>query len=420
MTFIPRPVYGTVTVSIKSNGHYGVEDPIQWPQFMEENPRYAWLAAVSRKPEDEQDPRRAMWEALLEHDFELVNQQEPTFFGTVRKPRLNCLRSLVGDTTRRVESFEMENGRRDELHLLHRTMSDAFDRLDFPTTYRNMIRQHACVQRYWMLTHAWLEWHVHIWRNFKIADEDLSPRPPVRDDLMGAFTTSPTVTQKLYGAGIPVWLTRVVDALMPDDILESVVPFTLPSGFPLDDGNVFPSAKAYVGLAGREHLSFIHKDSHCYDDIERLALPVFSAPRPFRYSFKKQVPVPAGPLTHPEAQSSTRSVAITTQVPSASQIPNSAVLQQPDRYDLEATASSSSQVVTSKGQPSRYAPCTPLCLFCADQQITYHTQRPQYATRAYKETCQRPVPEIREEESEEAYARSEGPFCGPSASIHAA
>ena len=47
MTYIPRPVYGMITVSVKSNGHYGMEDPIQWPQFMEEHPRYAWLKPQS-------------------------------------------------------------------------------------------------------------------------------------------------------------------------------------------------------------------------------------------------------------------------------------------------------------------------------------------------------------------------------------
>ncbi|KAF7798396.1 hypothetical protein EIP86_009617 [Pleurotus ostreatoroseus] len=273
MTYIPRPVYGMITVSVKSNGHYGMEDPIQWPQFMEEHPRYAWLAAVSRKPEDTQDPRLVMWEALREADFQLVDQNSPKRFGIVGKTRLDRLRLLVNDATRRVENFEMENGRRDdsELHWLKTHMSDAFDRLDYPSTFRDMIRQHACVQRFWMLTHAWLEWHVHIWHNYKITDEDTSPRPPVRDDLMGAFTTSPIVAQRLLGGGIPVWFSRLVEMIVPDDVLESVVPFTDPSGFPLDDGNLFPPTKSYVGLAGKEHVAFIQRYSQTYEDSHRIS-----------------------------------------------------------------------------------------------------------------------------------------------------
>lgn len=34
MEYIPHPVVGELAITRRANGHFGVHDPIQWPQFI--------------------------------------------------------------------------------------------------------------------------------------------------------------------------------------------------------------------------------------------------------------------------------------------------------------------------------------------------------------------------------------------------
>ncbi|THG97080.1 hypothetical protein EW026_g4855, partial [Hermanssonia centrifuga] len=50
--WIPRPVYGMVSVSLRHDARFGIHDPILWPQVFVKQSRYSWLCAVMLTNED--------------------------------------------------------------------------------------------------------------------------------------------------------------------------------------------------------------------------------------------------------------------------------------------------------------------------------------------------------------------------------
>ncbi len=151
-------------------------------------------------------------------------------------------------------------------------MKDALDRLSFPATYCDMTRQHACVQRFWLMTSAWLEWHVNIFQNFHLDVIDRMAAVRVRDNLIGAFTTSPVFAKCLFDADIPVWFARTIDHLTMGDVVLQVVDFEQPTELTLEEG-IFSDTRGFLGISGDAHLTFLIHNCHHYADVEPTLLP---------------------------------------------------------------------------------------------------------------------------------------------------
>ncbi|KAI0758546.1 hypothetical protein BC629DRAFT_1597973 [Irpex lacteus] len=48
MTFIPEPPSGSVVVRAKTDGKFGKEDPLNWPQSFADDPRVDFLSCIPR------------------------------------------------------------------------------------------------------------------------------------------------------------------------------------------------------------------------------------------------------------------------------------------------------------------------------------------------------------------------------------
>ncbi|PSS28485.1 hypothetical protein PHLCEN_2v2966 [Hermanssonia centrifuga] len=286
MSYIPRPTYGTTWISIKADGHYGQADPTQWPQVLVEKSRFPWFAAVPRYPSLPHQSRfLVMWSLLpltefvpLAHHMKEV-LGDVKLLGTVHQRRREKLEPLVEEIVRKAAEFQTRHGRNRELDCIVTTMKDTFERLNYPSTYRDLVRQHACVQRYWRMAKAWFEWHIDVMKNYTLDDKP-SPRDShVRQHLMGAYTTSPVIAKRLFDLGVPVWFARTVDHLTSQDVIQTVVHFEEPKNIIVEEG-IFTDAKGFLGLAGSEaHLNFIMTNGNHYADLEETMMP---APASFR------------------------------------------------------------------------------------------------------------------------------------------
>lgn len=273
MASVPQPVYGAITVTRQWDGHFGIHDPICWLQAFIGTTRWRYLVAIARKPGNKEDPRLPIWIPLVPAQIKPVKDSSMVKgFGVVSEDFVERLKPVVLGLSRRVNKFRWRRDSHPELEYLETSMREAFDRLSFPSSPRDLIRQVACVQRYWLLTDAWLEFHVHITGLYKFeSDPQRRSREKPRNDLMGGFTTVPEVAQNLFKFGVPVWFMRYPNQFQSCDHVREIVEATAPA-FPTDNG-LFPSSPIYDGWAGEKHFAAIMIHAHAYMDLETTPFP---------------------------------------------------------------------------------------------------------------------------------------------------
>ncbi|KAI0686910.1 hypothetical protein C8T65DRAFT_712258 [Cerioporus squamosus] len=249
--FVPAPHLGLVQVYLCKDYRYGVYDPIQWPQVFSED--FQYLCAIRRRnPTDEQTFRKICDSPSNAGDFEALPGVIFKTLGLLSKTWFAPIDQLVHKLAREVQ----DRAQRTDPHLilLRRTILDARNHiLHFPSTFRDVCVQIHTVQQYWLMCRAYLDFERLINR----ADSD-SPLP-VDTRFMGAFTTHPAITQRLYHSGIPVWHIRprvgldhiVVDAIVVTEQADLVCePF---------ETNASP---VYTGLA-------VNRRAYLYLDVSR-------------------------------------------------------------------------------------------------------------------------------------------------------
>lgn len=175
MSFIPEPLYdvgAVITVSRMPDGHFGSVDPLHWLQMLPSDTSLSWMAAIRRAPFSREHPYICMWHVLKPEDFETQIDHRGIVTEITRGPLLRNVRDIM----RSVEQFKSENGFNEELEWLASTMQNAMDRLIHPSTYRDIVCQHACVQRFYLYATAWLDWHVAIFKLYSC--KTWRPLPP--------------------------------------------------------------------------------------------------------------------------------------------------------------------------------------------------------------------------------------------------
>ncbi|KAJ3531604.1 hypothetical protein NM688_g7551 [Phlebia brevispora] len=267
--YIPQPVVGAIRVVRQRNGHFGIHDPIVWPQVLVNKPRLVYLMAVSRQPNDALDYRLPIWQPLSTKDIVLVPDSFVRGFATVSFPRRRALKFAIDKLVLRARALEEQSpGQHEELQHLVDTMEQAYDRLDFPASERDLIRQHAIVQRFWLMADAWIEFHVHLFGMVKFTDPEARVRNMPRTDLMGAFTNIPDFAQKMFIAGVPVWFIRYEKQLKAEHTILKTVRLQQPHF--REDCGLFSDLPIYEAWSGEGHLLAIAAHAHGYQDLDHV------------------------------------------------------------------------------------------------------------------------------------------------------
>lgn len=259
-----------------ADGHFGSADPIHHPQLLSDSSPNLWIVAIRRQTIEDKHVG-IMWQPLNQSsDFEIM-QTSSLGLGTVTRDFLARSDWARWRLRTHVLSFEFKYGRNRELCWLYDSMQDAVERLDVPATFRDIARQWACVQRYWLYATAWFDWYVGFLGEYQL--EDYIRLHP--SSCMGCFTNSFQLVASLTSRNIPVWLMRTVDKFRGDEIVQQHVSFTLPiECLPFNDKKHFTNNDALLTgrariacLAGDNHIRWINEQASHYFDKESRVVP---------------------------------------------------------------------------------------------------------------------------------------------------
>lgn len=275
--YLPTPTIGQITLERGPDGHFGAGDPILWPQIIAPDSRHPWLPAIRRRPASSSDRHWLLWQVLTrEH---VTAAPRSTLLFVVNTDYRVRLKLIYADITASVDSFELEHGQHQELRWLFTAARDAFFRLGFPATFRDLVCQHVSFRRYCLYVLAWFQWHVVITRHLPLA----TIVPVSTKSLLGGFTTSPAIAQQLFGAGIPVWFLRNPEQLCENEVIMRIENFTPPILYlPFDKPEDLAfHQKEVCGRTGgirvvsgsRSHFDWIHSLASQYADLESTPFP---------------------------------------------------------------------------------------------------------------------------------------------------
>ncbi|OBZ70847.1 hypothetical protein A0H81_09432 [Grifola frondosa] len=268
--FIPRPIIGLVEVRLREDGRYGEVDPIQWPQLFDERlPHYAMIPRCAKDGQFNMHPAPAMWLNAKDSDFVPCGGGSMVEgLGFLRSVAVEALEKPVDHLSKLVTTVFKQRPSR--LAFTEMSMRHACTRLRHcPATRRDIILQVAEVQRYYLETLAYLNWHAEFVDN-PLASPDAVPIT-VADDLMGALTTDPGVVQKLMSAGIPVWYFRRPSQMTQGVVIRRVVGISTPNV--KTEHGMYHGVPIYTGSAGYRHLIAMGRGGHTYHDIASTPYP---------------------------------------------------------------------------------------------------------------------------------------------------
>lgn len=256
--FIPQLHLGFDRVKVRADARFGLHDPIQWPQIF--HPSHKWMSCILRRSTSPLDRLSCMWKTPIPEDFQVTYPHTEIPWGVI-KPHLrrelaSLVDSLYEGCTQAWQSYH------DPLLYRHAVrMRDSLTRLECPSTYRDMLRQVVCVQRFYLYTKAILDW------NTIVAPRMSKPGPhPTLFKYMGAFTNNFEDAQRLFGIGIPVWVLRKPQQLRSDVVVKHLVDLTVPDSIVTEDGEF--GHQIYFGRIGLNHLEAITRYGSQYLDID--------------------------------------------------------------------------------------------------------------------------------------------------------
>ncbi|KAH9856322.1 hypothetical protein C2E23DRAFT_722890 [Lenzites betulinus] len=268
MNFVPQPVIGLIQVHVCEDLRYGLHDPLQWPQILA--PGYEFLAAVPRR-----DSARAAWSPMWwtpqDGDFEPLEGSIFRSLGHIALSSLDRLRPLVKSLSNEVAIHMAREGHSSRLHNLSREMTRAFERLEYlPSTFRDLRIQVRQVQRFWIMTKAYLEYADVVAAASAQVTGDFVPDTA----LMGGFTTDPELVQQLTHAGIPVWFLRPQGSMQKSHV-QCVVLVQEPRPEEIVQQHWLADLPPiYSGLTGAKHIDSVSRAVLSYMDISESPLLV--------------------------------------------------------------------------------------------------------------------------------------------------
>ncbi|KAJ6607242.1 hypothetical protein B0H10DRAFT_2439677 [Mycena sp. CBHHK59/15] len=210
-------------VFLRSNMHYGTDDPALWPQQW--TPEYCHMPLIAKKgARPELD---VMWWDLAPADF-AIGSAVTRGLGRLAPKRLSPFLPPINELI----------GRYTELWCNSPTLAipmfgEIIQHITLPTTFAKMVFAVTSLQRAFLELDA-LYSYMTIYKP-RMSNYLAAPTPPALAQSVGSFTTVPRIAQQLFEAGVPFWLVRPIEVFDTENIL-AVVPLREPR-FGLPDDN---------------------------------------------------------------------------------------------------------------------------------------------------------------------------------------
>ena len=135
---------------------------------MDRDSRYRWIAVIERSPPFPTHSHAVLWRTLQFEDVVYPSGSPLRLVGKITPDLLASFTVVFEEADTLVNIFETEHGRHRELSWLREAMHHAYQRLSFPASFRDLVRQLAHFRRYTLYVHAWFQWHIAIMDEGKI------------------------------------------------------------------------------------------------------------------------------------------------------------------------------------------------------------------------------------------------------------
>lgn len=249
---------GQVEVALRADGRFGMVDPMIWPQVF--SPLHPHLCAI-RKVVAADISKSIAWWSPEEAEFSPL--EEGGQWGTLTGP-VFVLIAWANKTAEALKDYETEHSDDKNAAFIRLKLSDLIARLSFPSTFRDLVRQVAAVQRASLEGEAYLRFYEDALPLLKKAPVPLSLHNirPADGDLIGTFTQDPNVALRLYMMGLPVWFVlkkqqvpsgveaKVGKMLTEDELARP------PPGTVVENRGPFNTLRCARGQGGRASLIF--------------------------------------------------------------------------------------------------------------------------------------------------------------------
>ncbi|KAI0716591.1 hypothetical protein C8Q76DRAFT_794875 [Earliella scabrosa] len=292
--YVPHINPGRVSVTLFRDGFYGRNDPILWPQV--HSARYAFLAAVPKEVHPPH-PHSLLWKRPAGQDFCPLAGLPARHFGLLSPTVVEPLVSLGHSMSSDVRAFLRSHAAAEDTVVLQAhecAMRQASARLRLmPATFADQLVQVAQFQRHWLICAAVMQFR-RCYLNMP-AQDTIPELRPAQLDLLGAWTTDPSVVQSFMSVGLPVWFVRQRPLIAPSIQVDQYVPFLHPAETSLQ-GHAL-GTPLYEGLLSRLPSS-ASSDGSC----QRSTTPVTRRQTPERHRWArtfKPVHLRAPPPPHP-------------------------------------------------------------------------------------------------------------------------
>ncbi|KIJ08168.1 hypothetical protein PAXINDRAFT_18677 [Paxillus involutus ATCC 200175] len=227
--WIPEPhCFQIEELRVRADGHFGYQDCFQWPQAYSEKFEYAVCIPNPQKMREQEDPTKTLWELWTptEDDFELIDPQSPFRVGKLKRSIYYNLYRLYDSAQDVVDQWKAKReGKKDIVTgmVLHsRHLLNVLKH--HPLTFPDVVVYVAELQRFLFDTLAHMLYiNDH---QFTLTYPDFPRR--TNNALMGCFTESISTCERLFHAGIPVWLVRSPQFIPQDMNIINVVTVTHP------------------------------------------------------------------------------------------------------------------------------------------------------------------------------------------------
>ncbi|KAJ7829739.1 hypothetical protein B0H14DRAFT_3465408 [Mycena olivaceomarginata] len=243
------------SVYLRSDMHYGTDDPTLWLQQFTEH--YCHLAVIAKK--GTQPDLAAMWWDPSPQDF-VVGSAVTRGLGCLAPARMSPIIDAVNKVIGRCKALEAKSSKT-LLPLFGQLMAHTVMWLEqlqtLPTTFPKMLFALTSLHREVLELDALYE-YMTVYKprmeNYLVCSTSSVSQ------CVGAFTSHPFVAQQLWAAGVPFWFLRPEMVFDEENILD-VVPLLEPNlGLPDPDvhGEGAPPV-LYTGNSTSEKIDAIHR-----------------------------------------------------------------------------------------------------------------------------------------------------------------
>jgi len=282
MSSVPLYYFDPQPLRARADGRFGIEDCWQHPQAWAE--KYSFAPAIMRKPsakELESHEFRLLWWNPQHADYILLQGSAFADLGKLSSKAAEPLLVVQQRISDRLRRFGEQNSIPQPVHYYEASMRSTCTRLqDCPMTFRDIVGQVAEFQRLCLDLLAMLDW-LEIFHPRSI-DESLDHPRPADLKRIGCFTSDPEVTNRLFLAGLPVWLIRYDHALPPTTKIKHVAPYMPPSPHIIiedwhdESGTLCPFPTLHDGHTGADRHKASRKLGSAFADTPNLADPLIS------------------------------------------------------------------------------------------------------------------------------------------------